>query len=76
MEPEGSSPHSQASLLGPNILLSTPFSNTRSLRSSLKVSDQLSHPYKTTGRITVLVYILIFKFLDNKREDKSFCTEW
>ena len=28
-------------------------SNTRSLRSSLKVSDQLSHPYKTTGRITI-----------------------
>jgi len=32
-------------LLGPNIL---------SLRSSLKVSDQVSHPYKTTGKIIVL----------------------
>jgi hypothetical protein len=28
-----------ASLLGPNILLNTPFSNTLSLRSSLNVSD-------------------------------------
>jgi hypothetical protein len=35
--------------LGPNILLSTLFSKTLSLHSSLNVSDQLSHPYKTTG---------------------------
>ena len=49
-------------LLGPNILLSTLFSNTHSLRSSLNVSDQVSHPHNTTGRIIVL-YILIFKFL-------------
>ena len=34
------------SLLGPNILLSTLFSNTISLRSSLNVSDKVSHPYK------------------------------
>ena len=47
------------SLLGPNILLSTLFSNTLSLCSSLNVSDQVSHPYKTTGKIIVL-YILIF----------------
>jgi hypothetical protein len=33
--------------LGPNILLITLFSNTLSLRSSLNVSDQVSHPYKT-----------------------------
>jgi hypothetical protein len=36
------------------------FSHTPSLRSSLNVSDQVSHPYKTTCKITVL-YILIFK---------------
>ena len=36
-------------LLGPNILLNILFSNTLSLHSSLNVSDQLSHPYKTTG---------------------------
>jgi len=43
-----------SSLLGPNILLSTLFSNTLSLCSSLNVSDQAPHPYKTTGTITVL----------------------
>jgi len=38
------------------------FSNTHSFLSSRNVSDQVSHPYKTTGKILVL-YILIFKFL-------------
>ena len=42
------------SLLGPIILLSTLFSNTLSLCSSLNVSDQVSHPYKTAGKIIVL----------------------
>jgi len=62
------------SLLGTNILPNTLFSNSLSLRSSLNVSDQVSHPHKTTGKITVL-YILIFKLLDNKLEDNRFCTE-
>jgi hypothetical protein len=54
--------HSPAtsSLLGPNILLRTLFSNTLSLCSSLSVTDQVSHPYKTTGRIMVLC-ILVFR---------------
>jgi len=64
-----------SALLGPNILLSTLFSNTLSLGSSLNVSDQVSHPYQTTGLIIVL-YILIFKFLGSKKKDKRFCTEW
>ena len=34
-----------SSLLGPNILLSTPFSNTFSLHTSLNVSKQVSHTY-------------------------------
>ena len=38
-----------SSLLGPNIPLSRLFSNTLSLRSSLSVSDRVSHPYKTAG---------------------------
>ena len=38
-------------VIGPNTLLNTLFSNTLSLRSSLNVSDQVSHPYRTTGNI-------------------------
>ena len=38
-----------SSVLGPNILLSTIFSSTLSLRSSLNVSYQVSHPYTTRG---------------------------
>jgi hypothetical protein len=40
-----------SSPLGPNILLSTLFWNTLSLRSSLYVSEQVLRPYKITGRI-------------------------
>ena len=36
-----------SSLLGPNILLNTMFSNTLSFLSSRNVSNQVSHPYKT-----------------------------
>jgi len=60
--------------LGPDILLSTLFFNTLSLHSSGNVSDQVSHPYKTTGKIMVPCF-LIFIFLDNKLEDKRFCTK-
>ena len=47
------------SLLSPNILLNALFSNTLSLCSSLNVSDQVSDPYKTMGKIIAL-YTLIF----------------
>jgi len=43
-----------SSLIGPNILLSILFSEILSLRSSLNVSNQFSHPYKTTDKIIVL----------------------
>ena len=62
------------SVLSPNILLNTLFSNALSLRSSLNVSDQVSRPYKTTGKIIIL-YALEFIFLDSKLEDKRFCTK-
>ena len=50
------------SLLGPNSFLSTVFSNTFSLCSSLDVTDNVAHPYKTKGKMIVLC-ILIFMFL-------------
>ena len=45
--------HSPAtlSLLGPNIFVNTLFSNTLSLRSSLNVTNQVSHPYKTKTKL-------------------------
>jgi hypothetical protein len=36
------------------------------------VSDQVSHPYKTTNKIIVLC-VLIFILLDSQLEDKSCC---
>jgi hypothetical protein len=60
-----------SSLSGPNILLGTLFSNTLNLCSSLDMRDQVTHPYKTTGRIVVL-YILFSTFLDSRRQHKRF----
>jgi hypothetical protein len=48
----------------------TLFSNILIICSSLNVRDQVSHPYKTTGRVMVL-YILTFTFLDTRQEDKT-----
>jgi len=53
---------------------STLFSNNLSLGYSFNASDQVSHPHKITGKITALC-ILEFIFLDNKMDDKRFCTE-
>ena len=66
--------NSTLSLLDSNIFLNILFSHTSGLRSFLNVSDQVSHPYKTTGKFIVL-YILSFKFLDSELEDRRFCTE-
>jgi hypothetical protein len=50
-------------------ILITLLSNTLSLCSSLNFRDQVSHSYRTTGKI-ILLYILILMLLDSKREDK------
>jgi hypothetical protein len=55
--------------------LSILFSDILSLCSSLNVTDQVSHPYRTTDKIIVL-YIPVCMFLDSRREDKRFRTEW
>jgi hypothetical protein len=60
-----------SSLFSLSIFLSTLFSKTLSLYSSRNVSDRVLHPYTTTGKIIVL-YILLFMFLDSRREDKRF----
>ena len=52
-------------LLGPNIPLSTLFSNTLSLHYLLSVSDEFSHQYKTTKYKIILLYILLYLFLDS-----------
>ena len=59
--------------LGPIFRLRIPFSNTFSLRYSLKVRNNASQPYSKTGNVIVL-YILIFKCLERSREDKSVWT--
>jgi len=68
-------PFGTSSLIGPNILLSALFFSTLNLCPFLSVRDQVSHPYKTGGRIMVF-YVLIFKFLRRRGEDKSFWTQW
>jgi hypothetical protein len=57
-------------LFRPNIVLNTLISNSLSLCSILNVIDQVSHPYRATVNIIVL-YILIFTFLDSRQDDKS-----
>ena len=47
-------------LSGSNIFLSTPFSNTLSVCSSLSMRDQVSHPHNTAAKIPFL-FILIFR---------------
>jgi hypothetical protein len=59
------------SLLGPNILLSTLLSNTLNLCSSHSVRDQVSHSYKTTGKIMFLSYTVDQKFSTFKEAECS-----
>jgi hypothetical protein len=43
-----------SSLIGRNILINTLFSNTCNLCSTLNVRDQVTHTYKTIGKLIVL----------------------
>jgi hypothetical protein len=49
-------------LLGPNIIFSTLFSKTLSLRFSLSVSDQVSHPYLNNWQCYGSVYLNFLHF--------------
>ena len=51
-----SSPVYTASILGPNILLSNLFPKTLSIPSSLIVTDQFGHQYKTTDKSCSSIY--------------------
>jgi hypothetical protein len=64
-----------SSLLVPNILLSTLFSDTFSLCYSLNVRDQVWNPYKQQVKLWYYMF-LAFKFLEKRKEDKRFWTEW
>jgi len=64
-----------SSFLGPNI-----FPSTHSLISSVRfplsirdIKDEAAHPHNRSSKIIVL-YILIFIFVNNKWEDNTFWT--
>jgi hypothetical protein len=57
-------------LIGPNILLSTKFSKTLNLCSSLNVRDQVWHPYQTTGK-TSFVYFNLNLLVSRRRNKNS-----
>lgn len=63
-----------SSFLDPNIFLSTLYSNTLSLCSSLNMRNQVSQPYKKQANLFVL--ILIYIFLASIWEDRTFWNEW
>jgi hypothetical protein len=48
--------HASSSLLDPNILLSTLFSNTLNLCSSLSVRGKVSHPHKNQTKYVIYAY--------------------
>jgi hypothetical protein len=55
--------------------LQHPVLETFNLSSFFYVRQQVSYPYKTTCRITILSN-LFFMFLDSRQEDKRFWTGW
>jgi hypothetical protein len=63
-----------SSLLGPYTFLSTLFSNTLSLCSSLSARDQVLHPYKATDKV-IVIYIFIFMYFKQQIEGESYWEE-
>jgi hypothetical protein len=62
-----------SSLVGPNIFLNIYIFYILGLCATFNVTDQVSHPYTTTGKITnPNIRILKFSFLGCKQEHKSF----
>jgi hypothetical protein len=57
-----------SSLLSTDILLIALFSNTLKAVFFLNITDQVSHPQKTTGK-TIVFYILMM-FLERRWEEK------
>jgi hypothetical protein len=51
------------------------FSYSSNIYYFLEVRDQESHLHKTTRKI-IFLCILIVTFLDRRREDRRFWTEW
>jgi len=61
-----------SSLLVPNMLLNPLFSVTLNLCSLLSLRDQVLHPYETTNCKIIILYTLILKFLQRRRENVSY----
>jgi hypothetical protein len=62
-----------SSILDSNIFLVI-FSNTLSVYSSVHIEDQVSYPYKTSGKI-VFLYLLIFMVLDFKKKTEHYALD-
>jgi hypothetical protein len=62
------------SLLGTNILLSSLFSNA--FYYVLPLISKIKFHTHTKQHVQLLLYILMFKSLDSRWEDKRFWTEW
>jgi hypothetical protein len=63
-----------SSVLGPNIFLSTIFSNALCLCFHLNVKDEVPHSYKTTGNIALLcISTLICLWVYSKLRNKILC---
>ena len=63
------------SLLGPNTLLSTLFSNSLNLRFSLSVSDQVSLPYRNIRMLVVLKHVCNVYSFDGYLVNVLICTD-